>query len=74
MVKAWLSLPAWRLSLWPTVGTHGPYDAVCRQIDPRTGDKLGRTRGRYATFAAHLARLRAAEPHATAERMIELES
>jgi conjugative relaxase-like TrwC/TraI family protein len=50
-----------------------PYDAVYRQIDPRTGDKLGRPRGRYPTFADHLARLTAAEPHATAERLIELE-
>ena len=50
-----------------------PYDAVYRQIDPRTGAKLGRSRGRYATFADHLARLKATEPHATAERMIELE-
>ncbi len=50
-----------------------PYDAVYRQIDPRTGAKLGRARGRYATFADHLARLKAAEPHATAERLIELE-
>ena len=50
-----------------------PYDAVYRQIDPRTGARLGRPRGRYATFADHLARLTAAEPHATAERLIELE-
>jgi hypothetical protein len=50
-----------------------PYDAVYWQIDPRTGDKLGRAPGRYATFADHLARLTAAEPHATAERLIELE-
>jgi conjugative relaxase-like TrwC/TraI family protein len=50
-----------------------PYDAVYQQRDPRTGDKLGRQRGRYATFADHLARLKAAEPHATAERLIELE-
>ena len=50
-----------------------PYDAVYRQIDPRTGAKLGRPRGRYPTFADHLARLTAAEPHATAERLIELE-
>ena len=50
-----------------------PYDAVYQQLDPRTGDKLGRPRGRYATFADHLARLKAAEPHATAERLIELE-
>ena len=50
-----------------------PYDAVYRQIDPRTGARLGRARGRYPTFADHLARLQAAEPHATAERLIELE-
>jgi hypothetical protein len=50
-----------------------PYDAVYRQIDPRTGAKLGRPRGRYPTFADHLARLTAAEPHATVERLIELE-
>ncbi len=50
-----------------------PYDAVYRQVDPRTGVNLGRPRGRYATFADHLARLKAAEPHATAERVIELE-
>jgi len=50
-----------------------PYDAVYRQLDPHTGAKLGRPRGRYPTFADHLARLQAAEPHATAERLIELE-
>ena len=50
-----------------------PYDAVYQQRDPRTGDKLGRPRGRYATFTDHLAQLKAAEPHATAERVIELE-
>jgi hypothetical protein len=50
-----------------------PYDAVYRQIDPRTGARLGRARGRYPTFADHLARLTAAEPHATGERLIELE-
>jgi len=50
-----------------------PYDAVYRQLDPRTGAKLGRPRGRYPTYADHLARLTAAEPHATAERLIELE-
>ena len=49
------------------------YDAVYHQMDPRTGAKLGRPRGRYPTFADHLARLTAAEPHATAERLIELE-
>jgi hypothetical protein len=51
----------------------GPYEAVYQQIDPRTGARLGRARGRYVTFADHLARLMAAEPHATAERLIELE-
>ena len=50
-----------------------PYDAIYRQTDPRTGARLGRARGRYPTFADHLARLTAAEPHATAERLIELE-
>ena len=50
-----------------------PYDAVYRQLDPRTGAKLGRPRGRYPTFTDHLARLQAAEPHATAERLIEFE-
>src|SRR5215471_13364773 len=50
-----------------------PYRAVYEQIDPRTGEKLGRPRGRYAKYTDHLARLRATEPHATAERLIELE-
>ena len=49
------------------------YDAVYQQLDPRTGVRLGRPRGRYPTFAEHLARLTAAEPHASAERRIELE-
>ena len=52
---------------------HKSYDAVYRQTDPRTGARLGRARCRYPTFADHLARLQAAEPHATAERLIELE-
>ena len=50
-----------------------PYEAVYKQLDPRTGERLGRPRGTYAKFADHLARLRAAEPHATAERLVELE-
>jgi TrwC relaxase/AAA domain len=50
-----------------------PYDLVYRQIDPRTGEKLGRSRGSYANFEAHFAALKAAEPHATAERLLELE-
>ena len=50
-----------------------PYDAVYQQRDPRTGQGLGRPRGQYTKFVDHLARLMAAEPHATAERLIELE-
>jgi hypothetical protein len=50
-----------------------PYELVYRQIDPRTGQQLGRARGRYVTFGDHMARLTAAEPHATAERLLELE-
>jgi hypothetical protein len=50
-----------------------PYDAVYQQLDPQTDGKLGRPRGRYPTLADHLARLTSAEPHATAERLIELE-
>ena len=50
-----------------------PYKAVYEQIDPRTGEKLGRPRGNYAKYTDHLAWLTAAEPHATAERLIELE-
>jgi len=49
------------------------YDAVYQQRHPGTGEKLGRSRGNYPTFADHLARLRTAEPHATGERLIELE-
>jgi conjugative relaxase-like TrwC/TraI family protein len=49
------------------------YDAVYAQHDPRNGNQLGRARGRYATFGQHRDRLLAAEPHATAERRLELE-
>ena len=49
------------------------YEMVYRQLNPATGQKLGRARGNYATFADHLARLKSAEPHATAERLLELE-
>ncbi len=51
----------------------GRYDAVYRQIDPRSGEKLGRAPGNYVSYESHLARLMSAEPHATAERMLELE-
>lgn len=50
------------------------YEAVYRQIYPCIGVRLGRPRGRCPTLAEHMARLRAAEPHAIAERLIELES
>jgi conjugative relaxase-like TrwC/TraI family protein len=50
-----------------------PYDAVYQQLHPVTMEKLGRSRGSYLKFADHLARLQAAELHATAERLIELE-
>ena len=50
-----------------------PYNAVYQQLHPVTGRKLGRARGSYRRFADHLACLTAAEPHATAERLIELE-
>jgi hypothetical protein len=70
----WWGPGAQALGLTPgQVVQREPYEAVYRQVDPRTGARLGRARGRYATFADHLARLRAAEPHATAEWLIELE-
>lgn len=50
-----------------------PYELVYQQVDPRDGSRLGRSPGGYAKFAENLARLRAAEPHATAERLLELE-
>jgi hypothetical protein len=70
----WWGPGAQALGLTPGQTVHRqPYDAVYRQTDPRTGARLGRPRGRYPTFADHLTRLQAAEPHATAERLIELE-
>jgi hypothetical protein len=70
----WWGPGAQALGLTPgQVVQRRPYDAVYQQIDPRTGARLGRARGRYATFTDHLARLQAAEPYATAERLIELE-
>jgi AAA domain/TrwC relaxase len=50
-----------------------PYEAVYRQVDPRDGTRMGRRPGGYARYAEHLARLEAAEPHATSERLLELE-
>ena len=70
----WWGPGAQALGLTPgQVVERKPYNAVYQQTDPRTGAKLGRPRGRYPTYADHLARLKAAEPHATAERLIELE-
>jgi conjugative relaxase-like TrwC/TraI family protein len=70
----WWGPGAAALDLAPgTVVERQPYKAVYEQTDPRTGEKLGRPRGSYAKFTDHLARLTAAEPHATAERLIELE-
>jgi hypothetical protein len=70
----WWGAGAKALGLTPgQVVERKPYDAVYQQIDPRNGTKLGRPRGRYTTFADHLVRLKAAEPHATAEGVMELE-
>ena len=70
----WWGPGAQALGLSPgQVVKRAPYKAVYQQRDPQTGDKLGRPRGSYAKFADHMARLQAAEPHATAERVVELE-
>ena len=50
-----------------------PYELVYRQIDPRTGEKMGRSAGSYDQWADWLVKLKAAEPHATAERVMELQ-
>jgi len=50
-----------------------PYLNVYAQVDPTTGEKLGRAPGGYAKFGEILARKLTAEPHATAERVLELE-
>jgi AAA domain/TrwC relaxase len=49
------------------------YDAVYRQVNPADGTAIGSRPRSYPTKQDHLARLLAAEPHATAERRIELE-
>jgi len=70
----WWGPGAQALGLAPgQVVCRAPYEAVYRQLDPQTGARLGRSRGRYTTYAEHVARLQAAEPHATAQRLIELE-
>ena len=50
-----------------------PYEKVYRQTHPVTGERMGRSPGNYDQFADILINLKAAEPHATAERLIELE-
>jgi hypothetical protein len=50
-----------------------PFLAVYVQVHPVTGERLGRAPGGYAKTTDILARLLVAEPHATAERRIELE-
>ena len=47
--------------------------AVYAQRHPATGEQLGRRPGQYVTWQEHFERLLAAEPHATAERRLELE-
>ena len=50
-----------------------PYDQVYQQVDPRDGSYLGRKPPVYKDYLVHLKRLEAAEPHATAERHMEME-
>jgi len=49
------------------------YDAVFGQKHPATGEQLGRRRAAGSSYRLHLAGLLAAEPHATAERKLELQ-
>src|SRR6202042_3742837 len=51
----WWGPGAAALGLAPgTVVERKPYTAVYEQIDPRTGEKLGRPRGSYTRYADHL--------------------
>jgi conjugative relaxase-like TrwC/TraI family protein len=50
-----------------------PYDKVYRQVHPQDGSKLGRAPGTYRQKHDILLALKEAEPHATSERMAELE-
>jgi conjugative relaxase-like TrwC/TraI family protein len=50
-----------------------PYDKVYRQVHPRDGSKLGRAPGTYQQKHDVLLALKEAEPHATSERVAELE-
>lgn len=49
------------------------YDAVYRQVSPASGERLGRAAPKYEGYQPILARLMEAEPHATADRLLELE-
>lgn len=54
--------------------TRDPYLAIYNMIDPRTGEKLpGRAPGNYRKFDQIFQAKLAAEPHATAERWLQLE-
>ena len=70
----WFGKGAEALGLQPgQVVDKDPYFRVMDQLDPRDGvTKLGRPRGDYK-FERQLAKLKAAEPHATGERIVELE-
>src|SRR5258707_3769415 len=50
----------------------GVYDRVFGQEHPVTGEQLGRRRAAVTSYRLHLARFLAVEPHATAERRLEL--
>jgi hypothetical protein len=50
-----------------------PYLAVYQQVDPRTGETFGRGPYGYKHYTQILAGKLAAEPHATKERVLELE-
>lgn len=70
----WSGRGAAALGLAPGSEVERPvYEAVYRQVDPRDGSKLGRAPGGFGKFAALLAQLKAQEPEATAERLLELE-
>lgn len=49
-----------------------PFLKVYGQVNPVTGERMGRRPGNYAKYDEILAGLEAAEPHATAERKVEL--
>jgi hypothetical protein len=50
-----------------------PFRKVYSQVNPHSGEQLGRKPGGYQKFAEIYARLLAGEPEATAERRLELE-